>query len=115
RRHDLFALREGWLLVDVDDLQLVPPLEVLVADDPQVVHGARRSGGHAGDEQAEDVLPSHRLTRRSSPTRTRSVFERSPMIFLIGSGSRRTSVGTARIWSPRASCGFCRRSIISIS
>ena len=26
------------------------------------------------------------------------------MIFLIGSGSRRTSVGTARIWSPRASC-----------
>ena len=27
------------------------------------------------------------------------------MIFLIGSGSRRTSVGTARIWSPRASCG----------
>ena len=31
------------------------------------------------------------------------------MIFLIGSGSRRTSVGTARIWSPRASCGFSQQ------
>ena len=28
------------------------------------------------------------------------------MIFLMGVGRRRTSVGSARIWSPRPSCGI---------
>ncbi len=37
------------------------------------------------------------------------------MIFLIGSGNLRTSVGTARIWSPAASFGLTSRSITSIS
>lgn len=36
----------------------------------------------------------------SRPTRTRSVLERSPMIFLSGGGSFLTSVGMARIRSP---------------
>src|SRR5205085_2358293 len=52
--------------------------------------------------------------RMSNPTSTRSVWERSPMIFLIGLGSRRTRVGMARIWSPWASCGVTSRSITSI-
>ena len=39
----------------------------------------------------------------SRPTSTRSSFDRSPMILRIGSGNLRTSVGTARIWSPAAS------------
>jgi hypothetical protein len=39
----------------------------------------------------------------SSPTSTRSVFERSPMIRFSGDGSSRTSVGMATIWSRRAS------------
>jgi hypothetical protein len=42
------------------------------------------------------------------------VFERSPLIFLIGGGSFLTKVGMARIWSPRASLGFSKRSITSI-
>src|SRR6185437_13489984 len=54
------------------------------------------------------------IGRMSSPTSTRSSFERSPMIFFIGCGSLRTSVGTARIWSPAASRGFLSRSITSI-
>ena len=33
------------------------------------------------------------------------------MIFRIGSGNLRTSVGTARIWSPAASLGLTSRSI----
>src|SRR5687767_15912095 len=52
---DLLAFREDRLLVDVDDFQIVPPLEVLVADGPQVVDGAGRSGGHARDVQSKDV------------------------------------------------------------
>ena len=36
------------------------------------------------------------------------------MIRFSGSGSRRTSVGTARIWSPAASCGCSSRSMTSI-
>jgi hypothetical protein len=51
---------------------------------------------------------------RSNPTNTRSVFERSPMMFLTGRGSLRTSVGTARIWLSRASRGFFKRSITSM-
>ena len=37
RRDDLLALREDRLLVDVDDFEVVPPVEILVADRPQVV------------------------------------------------------------------------------
>ena len=43
------------------------------------------------------VLPQARVGLTSRPTSTRSSFDRSPMIFLIGSGNFRTSVGTARI------------------
>src|SRR5208283_2641335 len=51
------------------------------------------------------------LGRMSRPTKARSVLDRSPIIFLTGTGRRRTRVGIARIWSPRASWGFSRRSI----
>src|SRR4029077_11353209 len=48
---------------------------------------------------------TQRVGRRSSPARPRSRLERSPMILRPGCGCRRTSVGMARIWSERASCG----------
>ena len=51
---------------------------------------------------------------RSRPMSTRSVSERSPMILRIGPGNFLTSVGSARIWSPRASLGFSKISITSI-
>ena len=54
-----------------------------------------------------------RCSTRFNPTSTRAVFERSPMMLLTGSGNFRTNVGTARIWSSRASCGRFRRSITS--
>src|SRR5690349_10132659 len=48
---------------------------------------------------------------RSRPTSTLSVLERSPMIFFTGVGRRRTSVGTAMIWSPLASLGRSSKSM----
>src|SRR6185436_13931783 len=128
-RDHLFSLDHLRLLVDVDDLELEAALETGLAD---VAHRADRSRGtwsHAGDEQPQHVVrivgivhiavvfhahaPVLRA-RRSSPTSTRSVLERSPMIFLMGVGSRRTSVGSARIWSPRPSAGLSTRSITSM-
>jgi hypothetical protein len=53
------------------------------------------------------------LLTRSNPTNTRSLSERSPIIFRTGMGSFRTNVGTARIWLSRASCGCRKRSITS--
>src|SRR4030043_739038 len=52
--------------------------------------------------------------RMSSPTSTRSVLARSPIIFFSGSGSFLSSVGMAIIWSPLASWGFFKRSIPSM-
>ena len=43
------------LLVDVDDLEVVSPLQVLVADRPEVLDRVRRPGRHARDEQSQDV------------------------------------------------------------
>jgi hypothetical protein len=60
------------------------------------------------------LLFSALCSLRSNPTNTRSVLERSPMIFLTGWGNLRTNVGMARIWSSRASCGFFKRSITSM-
>ena len=54
-------------------------------------HGAL--GGIGYKRPSTDDL----ILRRSIPTSTRSVFERSPIIFLMGEGSLRTSVGMARI------------------
>src|ERR1700690_3365210 len=51
---------------------------------------------------------------RAKPINVRSVLERSPMIFRTGPGRSLTKVGTATIWSPRAICGFFKRSITSI-
>src|SRR4029450_371208 len=51
---------------------------------------------------------------RSRTTKTRSVFDRSPMIFFIGWGRFLTQVGMAMIWSPRANWGFSSRSINSM-
>ena len=41
-------------------------------------------------------------------------FDRSPTTLRIGSGSLRTRVGMATIWSPLASCGWTSRSTTSI-
>ena len=107
-------------------------MQVLLADGLDVGDGAeglRRGPGHVEPEtyfvvsgvlrassnsSRESLGPFHghayltRPRRRPDdpdPTRTRSVFDRSPMIFLIGSGSFRTRVGMARIWSPLARVG----------
>src|SRR5579859_944248 len=53
------------------------------------------------------------ISRKFSPTSTRSTSDKSPIIFLIGAGNFRTSVGIARIWSFRASCGVFTKSITS--
>src|ERR1700723_155413 len=63
-------------------------------------------------------FPPHPLDRcnepsESRPTSTRSVFDRSPIIFRIGTGKLRTSVGIARISSSCARCGCFTRSITS--
>ena len=124
RGDDLLALGEHGLLVEIDDFELVRAVQVLLADRADVFDGVRGAWRHAGDVEAEDVfgtggciahlgacrlwalmIPSCVDGRMSRPTSTRSLFNKSPMIFLIGSGRRRTSVGTARIWSPRASTG----------
>ena len=34
---DLLTLGENWLLVNIDDFEIVPPFEILVADGPEVV------------------------------------------------------------------------------
>src|SRR5688572_23194155 len=130
RRENLLVLDQVWLLVDIHDLELEPVLEAPLA---QLSHRADRARGprcHAGDEQPQyvtriveciggrtETLEAHALARRgrrSRPTSTRSVFDRSPMIFLMGVGSRRTNVGNARIWSPRPSAGLSIRSITSM-
>ena len=71
-----------------------------------------------GDAGGLRCCPPHRAAfasgRMSSPTKTRSSLDRSPMNFFKGLGSLRTSAGTARIWSPWASFGFIRRSTTSM-
>src|SRR4051794_29799285 len=137
RRDDLIATRERQMCIQVDHFECVAPLEVLFADAPDVFDRAHRLWRRAGHIQTEQVLVctasctlcrglrlpgSHAPTRatrargrRSRPTSTRSAFDRSPMIRLIGCGNRLTSVGTATIWSPRASWGCFSRSMTSIS
>src|ERR1700722_1905886 len=97
------------MLVDVDALQIVLTPQTLFANAAQVGDRPRRARGCAGDEQPQDVVRSlgslngERLAhggamlRRSSPTSTRSMSDKLPMIRFSGSGRRRTSVGTARI------------------
>ena len=45
----------------------------------------------------EDMFGSHARNCSARPTKTRSVLDRSPMIFWIASGSSRISVGMATI------------------
>src|SRR5690242_9709784 len=52
--------------------------------------------------------------RKSKPTSTRLVSDKSPIILRTGTGSLRTSVGMARIWSPLESWGRSAKSITSI-
>src|ERR1700749_1452377 len=52
--------------------------------------------------------------RMFNPTNTFSSFERSPIILRIGSGTFRTKVGMANIWSPSANWGCTNKSITSI-
>ena len=57
--------RQDRLLVDVDDFQIVPALEILVADRAQVVDRTRRSWGHACDVEPKDVPFGRRCLRSS--------------------------------------------------
>ena len=102
------------LLIDVDDFQIRSPLKAAIADAAQVLDGPAGPRGSASHEEAQLVADWLRrgsliaqapaaFGRMSRPTSTFSVFERSPMIRLSGDGSRRTSVGIAKIWSPAAS------------
>src|SRR5688572_11833548 len=106
-------------LVDVDDLQFVLAREMFLADGTYRGDGPYRARCHSRDVQPKHIFfgcdqALARRGRKSRPTSTRSVLERSPMIFLIGVGSLRTSVGSARIWSPLPSAGFSTRSITSM-
>ena len=96
------------VLVDVDDLEFVKPVQVFTADPAHVLEGARGPRRRTGDEQSQlvrlrivSVVIAHdgpgAFSRRSSPTSTRSVSDRLPMIRLSGGGKRRTSVGSATI------------------
>src|SRR5258705_2553406 len=51
----------------------------------------------------------HRCSTRSSPSRTRAVFDMSPMTRRAGSGSSFTHVGAAMICSPAAPAGWSWR------
>src|SRR6185295_13786483 len=126
----LLALAQARLLVYVDDFEFVTALQEFFTQGAHGRDGTRGSGRHSGDIEAQfEGLQFARIAqgvregiihllgrrgRRSSPTSTRSVFERSPIIFLIGVGRCRTRVGSARIWSPRPSCGFSTRSMTSM-
>src|SRR5262249_49385358 len=119
---------ERRLLIDIDDFQRKVAFQVLFAQPFKILYRLERSGRLPGHEQAKNVvvdgcffrapgLPAGPLhfsppfSRRFRPTTTRSRSDKSPMIFRIGTGSLRTKVGIAKIWSPCASCGFFTRSI----
>jgi hypothetical protein len=44
------------MLIDVDHLQLMAPQQLLVADKPDILNGAQRIGGGAGNKQPQDVM-----------------------------------------------------------
>src|SRR5580698_317513 len=118
------------MLVDIDDFEIVTAAQSLFAESPDILYRPERPRSAACHEEAQtvvvlsvlngSVLNRHSFGRqgvvrrsrrlhsaafpvrglRSRPTRTRSVLDRSPMIFLTGVGSCRTRVGIARIWSP---------------
>src|SRR5690242_17472550 len=116
---NLVAAHATGLLVHIDDLEVVAALQMPFADVAHAGDRARGTGREPGHVESQHVLVGRdhalaRRGRRSRPTSTRSVLERSPMIFLIGVGSLRTRVGSARIWSPRPSAGFSTRSMTSM-
>ena len=114
------------LLIHVDDFEIVSAVEILLADPAHVGDGTGRARRRAGHEKAQLVvsgwavrgLVGHVDARSDrphvEPDETFSKSDRSPIIRLSGGGSRRTSVGTATIWSPAASCGVTIRSMTSI-
>ena len=55
---DLFVADQRRLLIHVDDLEVVPPGEKLLADGADGADGARGSRSHAGD-----VQPQHEVLR----------------------------------------------------
>ena len=135
---DLLVFRQRRLLIDVDHFEVVMAAKVLFANCPDARNSFCGAWSHSGDVEPEnkrlilgcqrffklsrDVkflirlfhLTSNRAWRSCKPTRVRSVSRRSPTIFRRGSGSLRTNVGIATIWSPAASWGFRVRSITSI-
>ncbi len=106
--------------MDIDDFEVVAPRQMPFAEGTGVRHGTGGVGRCSADEESQVDLVLSKLCqprfqlvegtrahgmrpalgRSCSPTRTRSVSDKSPMILRIGMGSRRTSVGIARISSP---------------
>src|SRR5690606_39492244 len=116
------------LLIHVHALQIVAAGKMLLAQAAQIgdrPHRACRRSGDVEPQHEAGALGGGRFgvghdhavpdgaCCTSRPTRTRSEFDRSPMIRLIGGGRRRTSVGIATIWSLRASSGLAMRSMTS--
>src|SRR5262249_37741102 len=117
RGDDLTVLGQTRLLIDIDDFEIVAGSQCLFANLLDVHHRPGRTRSRTGDIQAQNILapravdapavflfradlaPAHWSLRgrMSRPTSTFSVLDRSPMIFLIGSGRFLTSVGIARI------------------
>src|SRR5262249_40368849 len=122
---ELMLDRELRLLIDVDHLEVVVAVQVLLAQPGDVAHRAPRFLGVPGDEQSQHVIRlgvfdgSHGhhgaspVWSMSSPSRTRWVSDRSPMMRRIGSGSSRIRVGMATIWWRCASAGSFIRSMMS--
>jgi hypothetical protein len=108
RRHgdDLVAHDQRGLLLHVDDFQVDVAAKVLVANAAHRLNGFNGLRGRAIDVEGQrPAFIGCRIGhvaallggRSCRPTRTRSVSDRSPTIVRIGSGSLRTTVGTARI------------------
>src|SRR6202521_4994339 len=150
-RHNLLVSGQIRLLVNVDDFQVIPILQVLLTNPLDILYSQRRFQRGSAYIQTQDVLCLARMGagslqfpgqsefplscraalfrgefhvgppelgqstfRRSRPTNSRTLLDRSPTIVRSGSGSLLTRVGIATIWSLRASCGFSLRSITSI-
>src|SRR5436305_499331 len=103
------------MLIDIDDFKIVSTVQSVFADRTDILNCAGGPRRRSADEEPQAVIcprllceesllerrnavsrfrPLHTPAcgvrgRRSSPTSTRSAFERSPMIFLTGSGSLR--------------------------
>ena len=130
--HNLIFPSALMLLVKVHDGEVVVVFQVGLADGLEIGDGATRPRRAAGDVKPQNISVPRRQglgggrqngyptsffssmrangfdsrVRRSRPTKTRSVLDRLPMIFRIGEGSLRTSVGNGESGRPRRAEDF---------